>query len=575
MLRCGSSAFDPKPTVPTAKRRAGNPGCAMLKFAYGISMDATMKARAPTDDTGTWLLSLPPTPRQTRLAVVVAGTLLIAVAVLGPFASIPLARLDSFIPAFEGTIFVTHLVTSILLFSQFSIDRSSALLVLACGYLFSALTLPAHGLTFPGAFSPSGLLGAGLQTTAWIYWFWHYGFALALLAYGLLRDVKPSGWVADAPISAVIGGSAAVVAALSGGLILLATAGNDLMPRLALDRVNIATLNHVVGWVCLLLCASALAVLWVRRRSVLDQWLMVVAVAAISELALAVLTVSARYSLGFYAGRIFSFLTSTIVLVVLLAATSRLYAGVARANMMLQRERNNRLMNIEAMTAAIAHEVRQPLTALVANAGAARIFLRRVPPNAAEADSLVGKAIDAAHSVSGIFDNIRDLCRETNSQERLVDLNNVIRRALVVSAEDLRGVNVDEQLAANLPPVMGHPGQLQEVVTNLVHNAVEAMSTIDDSPRMLRVRTEHTDGTVTLLVEDSGPGFDPSGIHQVFDAFVTSKPGGMGLGLAICRMIVDRHGGRISASPADPRGAVLRVDLLAADLRAAEARVTH
>jgi K+-sensing histidine kinase KdpD len=129
----------------------------------------------------------------------------------------------------------------------------------------------------------------------------------------------------------------------------------------------------------------------------------------------------------------------------------------------------------------------------------------------------------------------------------------------------LRGVNVDEQLAANLPPVMGHPGQLQEVVTNLVHNAAEAMSTIDDSPRMLRVRTEHTDGTVTLLVEDSGPGFDPSGIHQVFDAFVTSKPGGMGLGLAICRMIVDRHGGRISASPADPRGAVLRVDLLAAD----------
>jgi signal transduction histidine kinase len=338
------------------------------------------------------------------------------------------------------------------------------------------------------------------------------------------------------------------------------------MPQLALDRVNIAPLNHVVGGVAMLLCASALALLWVRRRSVLDQWLMVVAVAAISELGLAVLIVSARYSLGFYAGRIFSFLTSTIVLVVLLAATSHLYAGVARANMMLQRERNNRLMNIEAMTAAIAHEVRQPLTALVANAGAARIFLRRVTPDPAEADSLVGMVIDDARSVSDIFDNIRDLCRQTNFQQQRVDLNDVVRRALVTSVKDLKGLIVDARLAPTLPPVMGHPGQLQEVVINLVHNAVEAMSTVDNGLRMLRVRTEHADGTVTLLVEDSGPGFDPFSIHEAFDAFVTSKPGGMGLGLAICRMIVDRHGGRISASPADPCGAVLRVDLPAADL---------
>jgi signal transduction histidine kinase len=359
-----------------------------------------------------------------------------------------------------------------------------------------------------------------------------------------------------------------LVSALAFGLILLATAGNDLMPRLALDRVHILPLNHVVGAVAMLLCASALAVLWVRRRSVLDQWLMVVAVAAISELGLAVLFVSARYSLGFYAGRIFSFLTATVVLVVLLAATTRLYARVARTNMMLQREQSNRLMNLEAMTAAIAHEVRQPLTAIVNNTSAAENFLRRVPPDPAEALSLLARVIDAGLRVSDIFDNIRDLCRQTNWNQEPVDLNDIIRGALGVLREDLKAMNVDTRisLASTLPPIMGHRGQLQEVVVNLVRNAVEAMSSIENGGRVLRVSTEHSDHIVTLVIEDSGPGFDPSKIARIFDVFETSKAGGMGLGLAICRTIIERHGGRISASPANPRGAALRVDLPAPDL---------
>ena len=439
--------------------------------------------------------------------------------------------------------------------------------MLACGYLFSALTLVAHGLTFPGAFSPGGLLGAGLQSTAWIYWFWHYGFPLALLAYGLLRDVKPSGRLVNAAASSVIGGSVVLVSALACGLIVLATAGNDLMPRLAIDRINISPLNHVVGVGALLLCVSALAVLWVRRRSVLDQWLMVVAVAAIAELGLAVLFVSTRYSLGFYAGRIFSFLTATVVLTVLLAGTTRLYARVARTNMMLQREQNDRLMSLEAMTAAIAHEVRQPLTAMVNNTAAARNFLRRVPPDPAEAQSLLGRVIDAGLRISEIFDNIRDLCRQTNWMQEQVDLNEITHRTFVVLREDLQALNVDTRisLTSTLPPIMGHRGQLQEVVVNLVRNAMEAMSSIEDGRRVLRVSTEHSDRSVTLVVEDSGPGFDRSNIDRIFDVFVTSKARGMGLGLAICRTIVERHGGRISASPANPRGAVLRVDLPARD----------
>jgi len=128
-----------------------------------------MNARAPTG-AETSLLSLPPTHRQTRWAIAVAVCQVAAFALVAPFARTQLAEINAFIPAFEGVIFVTDLVTSVL-FSQFAIYRLRALLVLACGYLFSALMIIPHALTFPGAFSPTGLLGAGLQTTASLYWF--------------------------------------------------------------------------------------------------------------------------------------------------------------------------------------------------------------------------------------------------------------------------------------------------------------------------------------------------------------------------------------------------------------------
>src|SRR5262249_44274357 len=121
----------------------------------------------------TWLLSLRPTREQTRWVVVVAGCQLAALALLAPFAGIPLGQMNGFIPAVESVVFVPDLVTSVLLFSQFATHRLNTLLVLACGYLWSALIVIPHALSFPGAFSPIGLPAAGLQTTPWLYWFWH------------------------------------------------------------------------------------------------------------------------------------------------------------------------------------------------------------------------------------------------------------------------------------------------------------------------------------------------------------------------------------------------------------------
>jgi PAS domain S-box-containing protein len=289
-----------------------------------------MNERAPTG-AETSLLSLPPTHLQTRWAIAVAVCQVAALALVAPFARTQLAEINAFIPAFEGVIFVTDLVTSVLLFSQFVIYRLRALLVLACGYLFSALMIIPHALTFPGAFSPTGLLGAGLQTTASLYWFWHLLFPMALLGYGLLGDEKSDPGPAEPSLLAVVVGSVALVLALACGLTLLATAGNNYLPVLFADRVGFTPEARLAAATTMLLSVSAVAVLWLRRRSLLDQWLIIVALAALLEMALGSLFVSGRFSFGFYAGRLFSLLTSTIVLVVLLVETMRFHANVARS----------------------------------------------------------------------------------------------------------------------------------------------------------------------------------------------------------------------------------------------------
>src|SRR6266481_2733742 len=294
---------------------------------------AKRPSRVGGDPTGaeTSLLSLSPTHRQTRWAIAVGVCQVAALALLGPFAKTQLPEINAFIPAFGGVILVTCLVTSVLLFSQFAIYRLRALVVLACGYLFSALIIIPYTLTFPGAFSPTGLLGAGLQTTASLYWFWHLLFPMALLGYGLLRDEKSDPGPAEPSLLAVVVGSVALVLTLACGLTLLATAGNNYLPVLFADRVGFTPEARLAAASTMLLSVSAVAVLWLRRRSLLDQWLIIVALAALLEMALGAMFVSGRFSLGFYAGRLFSLLTSTIVLVVLLAETTRLYATVARS----------------------------------------------------------------------------------------------------------------------------------------------------------------------------------------------------------------------------------------------------
>jgi signal transduction histidine kinase len=523
----------------------------------------TMIARDGSGDTETWLVDLPATPRQQWSALAVAAALLLIFAILAPFTAVPLPQIDAFIPSLEAMVFVTDLITSVLLFALFSIYHSRALLVLAGGYLFTALIVIPHALTFPGAFSPTGLLGAGLQSTAWLWIFWHAGFPAAMLAYAWLRSPKRKKFAMHTSGLSAIGWSVVIVVTVVCGLTWLAIAGDEFLPRLFLDRARPSMTGHYTAISMIGICAVATAALWPQRRYVLDQWLMVVGLAWILEMAFTALFINPRFSLGFYAGRSLSLVTSTVVLAVLLAETTRLYARLARSNMMLQRERNNKLMNLEAMAASISHEVKQPLAAIVMRGGAALRFLGRERPDLDEARFALKGIISEGHRASQIFDNLRVLFGKTGRAHEPIDVNEVTREALRTLRSDLmdHDIATRAELASELPLVMGHRGQLQEVIVNLVHNAIEAMDTVKDNPRVLQVTAEQHDGRIILAVEDSGPGIDPQKLESIFDAFVTTKPNGMGLGLAICRMIVEQHGGELSASLAHSRGSVFRIVL--------------
>jgi two-component system, NtrC family, sensor kinase len=229
----------------------------------------------------------------------------------------------------------------------------------------------------------------------------------------------------------------------------------------------------------------------------------------------------------------------------------------------LQRERNNKLMNLEAMAASISHEVRQPLTSIATNGSAALRFLGHVPPNIERVQSALNRMIGGCDQASQVFDNIRALFGKGDAGYEPVDVNELIRGVLSTVQGDLddHGITTSVRLSEDLPKISGHKGQLEEVLLNLVRNAIEAMQTDKNDHRVLQISSGPGGNKIIVEVEDSGPGIDPDQAKSIFDAFVTTKSRGMGLGLALCRMIIVRHSGELTASPAKPRGSIFRIGL--------------
>jgi signal transduction histidine kinase len=271
--------------------------------------------------------------KQRRLALTVLCLSALVFCALAPFAKYPLLPVPAFLPAYQSALLINDLVTAVLLFGQFAILRSRALLVLAAAYLFSAAMAAAHLLSFPGLFAAGGLWGAGAQTTAWLYFLWHGGFPLLVIAYALLKN--PAGTNArqslrERAAPAVLGCVLGVLAAVA-GLVFLTTAGHDALPVI-MSGDSDASRKVIVASACWAISIVALGVLWHRRpHSLVDLWLMVTLCAWIFDISLAAVLNGARYDLGWYGGRIYGLLAASFVMLVLLLENSVLHAQIATA----------------------------------------------------------------------------------------------------------------------------------------------------------------------------------------------------------------------------------------------------
>ena len=284
-----------------------------------------------------FLSTLPASNRDRSVALAVVGVSSVLFACAVPFAGTPLAPIPAFVASYQSALAINDLITAVLLFSQFSLLRSRALLLLASGYLFTAAAAIVHALTFPGLFAPAGLLGAGPQTTVWLFMIWHSGFPLLVLGYALLKDSDGDVKMRGSAGRAILWSILAVGIAIS-AITWVVTVRHDLLPTLLSGGRYTATLIGVVSAVWALSLA-ALLVLWFRRpHSVLDVWLMVALCAWLFDIALSAILNVARFDLGFYAGRIYGLCAASFVLAVLLINNIGLQAQLSRLLETLRRQ---------------------------------------------------------------------------------------------------------------------------------------------------------------------------------------------------------------------------------------------
>ena len=499
-----------------------------------------------------FLSTVPASDNERRITRIAVLTLCAIFLLAAPFARVKLAEVWAFIPSYQSAQLVIDLITAVLLFAQFAILGAQALLVLAGGYLFSALISVPHTLSFPRLFAPEGLIGGGPQTTAWLYMIWRAGFPIAVIAYVSLRDsarVQRPGLAIATACAAVMG---IVVAAT-----MLTTLGHTMLPTITRGEGYTPVLTVVIFIVWSLSLGGAL-VLWRQpNHSVLDRWLIVVMWAWMFDIALSTMLNAGRFDLGFYAGRIFGLMATSLVLLVLLLETGLLYARLARSFEIERRDRDRQLHEVQSelihvsrltelgqMVSALAHEVNQPLTAVSTYVRAGRRLIQA--GDTVKADEALSKATEQATRASQVIQRLRNFVKKEDSHRRVEDIQHTIEEVTNIALVGTEGrrVTLQMQIAPDTRLVFIDKVQIQQVLLNLTRNAVEAMQS--SAQRDLVITTTGAGGGMLEVgVADSGPGLDPEVRAKLFQPFVTTKSAGMGVGLSICRSIIEAHGGRI------------------------------
>jgi signal transduction histidine kinase len=508
------------------------------------------------------IATMPATARQRTIAVGIIVVLSVATAAIAPFANIQLPQVNAFIPVLQTVVSIADLVTATLLFAQFSIQPQRALLALASGYIFSSSFAFLQTLAFPGAYAPAGLIGDA-NTAAWMFVLWHATFPTAILVYALSKDVAgPATPPGRSTMTSILTTVVCVLAVIA-GLTWIVTAKTEYLPSFYTTDIRLQTrFGNQVNFALWLWVATALAVLLFRRRTILDLWLMVTLLAWMPNFLVAALSSSVRFSIGWYAARGFVLIASCMVLAVLLIETTFLYSRLTSAIILQRRERTNRLLSVDAVTAAIAHELRAPLGAIALNASTALIQLRSNPPELEEMDDVLSDIEADSHRAGAIISSMRELTKKMTDRRALTHVEDIARLVLRLVQYDLliNEVSVVTEFQGDLPEVHLDGVQLQQVLVNLIKNAIDAMGSVNPEARRLHLTTCF-DGhsTVLLSVQDSGPGIAVEDRERIFDPFFTTKSGGTGLGLAICSTVIANHGGNLRLVKSDSDGSIFEI----------------
>ena len=511
------------------------------------------------------LNSAPPSRAQKKIALAMVLVMTIVVVAATPAARYPLSGTEALLPAYAAARLLVELMTAALLIAHFATHPFPAILTLANGYLFSALLVVPWALTFPGVLDAFGLTSAD-QSTAYIAAIRRIGFPLFVLAYLARRSMPPLPYGTAKPqILANVLVTAAAAAALSWGFI----ASDDLLPPLMLDTRRAAATWNIVPAASIMLYVFGLALLWRRRKSSLDLWLMIVLGTLLAEIVLlSYISAGIRLSVGWWTGRAFGLLSASTVLVALLVESMSLHARLARSVAAERRARESHLTAIEAMSATVAHEVTQPVASMVTNADAALRWLDKARPDIGEAEGALRRIVDDGHRAGDVIDNIRTLFRKDARERAPVDMRQLIEDVLERSRREAETGRV--LLRADVSPcrvvVIGNAMQLSQAVSNLVANAIEATRSVVESGRSVVVRCDRlAPDRLIVSVEDTGPGIAPELRKSIFEPFFTTRPDGMGMGLMFSRAVVDSHGGRLWVDEVVPHGAAFRFSLPAID----------
>jgi signal transduction histidine kinase len=510
-----------------------------------------------------------------RFCLAVVGLLFVALVLILPWRDLRMRHVEGFIPMIDAIMSVGDLVTATLLFAQASVFRSRALTILAASFVYAGLLFIPHALTFPGAFAPAGLLDAGVNTTSWLSMFRRAPIPVAIMLYVWLRQAEAAAPGTDRPASGTL---VAVLVAL--GLAVVATAvatlGHDLLPAFYVNSAEVIYARSVAyESVLLILFAVTTIVLFRARSSVLDMWLLV-ALAGWLVQSLLIMTLHGRFTAGWYLLFLVTLFSHLVVMLALLVESNRLYARLALAMSARNRERDARLMSIDAVAGAISHEVGQPLAAVATNAGAGLNWLTRPRPDVEMAIQSLRAAIVAGQHANDVIRSLRAMFAKRPGRTTEFSLNDLVREtaALLDLELDTERVALRLDLDPELPLIRADRVQMQQVLVNLFANAIESLGATRGRPHRLAVRSAPLDSHVVLLeVADNGVGMSPEMLDNVFEAFFTTKPTGTGLGLSLCRTIVELHGGSLWVTQGQDHGATFHLQLPA--LRRARSKAAN